>query len=312
MDKDNILVSVILPNYNHSKYLNERIQSILNQTYTNYEIIILDDCSTDDSRKIIDNYKSLPCVSNIIFNEINSGSPFKQWEKGFSYAKGELIWIAESDDCCEPNFLQENIDTLAKYGNECVISFCRSVKIDTDGNRLSEEGFDNNTYFNGRKFVKRYLSRYNYIPNASSAVFRKDVLRYVDPSYMEFRGCGDWVFWIEVCKNGKVTYINKPLNYFRQHVKSTTSQLFISGGTEQEVIRVYKHMVDRGYIGLKEIFHLKVTRLYSLRYGKKNGFFPKKIEDDYIQYWEGGNIFVKFSVWFIHVLQETGLHVINH
>lgn len=312
MDKEKILVSVILPNYNHSKFLNERIQSILNQTYTNYEIIILDDCSTDDSRKIIDNFKSLPCVSNIIFNEINSGSPFKQWEKGFSYAKGDLIWIAESDDSCAPNFLQENIDVLTKYGSECVVSFCKSVKIDIDGNHLSEEGFDKNIYLVGRRFINSYLSRYNYIQNASSAVFRKDALKHVDSAYMEYRGCGDWVFWIEVCKNGKVAYINKPLNYFRQHVMSTTSQLFLSGGTEKEVISVYKHMVDRGYIGLKEQFHLKVTHLYSLRYGKKKGFFPKRMEDEYIQYWEGGNIFVNFSVWFIHLLQGMGLHVINH
>ena len=56
MDKRRLLVSVILPNYNHSKYLDERIQSILNQTYTNYELIILDDCSTDDSRKIIERF----------------------------------------------------------------------------------------------------------------------------------------------------------------------------------------------------------------------------------------------------------------
>lgn len=311
MDKGQPLVSVILPNYNHSRFLDERIHSILNQTYTNYELIILDDRSTDDSRMIIESYRSLPCVSNIVYNDTNSGSPFKQWEKGFSYAKGELIWIAESDDSCSPDFLQENVNVFSKYGKECVVCFCQSVKIDIDGNRLSEEGLNKDAYYDGLWFINRYLSRFNYISNASSAVFRKDILKNVDSAYMYYRGCGDWVFWIEVCRNGKVAYINKPLNFFRQHVMSTTSQLFKSRGTEQEVIRVYRHMVDKGYIGLKAIMHSKVTHVYSLRYGKQNGFFPKKFEDDYIRQWGGTNIIVRSTVWFIHILQEAGLHVIN-
>lgn len=310
MSKENPLVSVIIPNYNHSKFLDERIHSILNQTYSNYEIIILDDCSTDDSKKVIESYRSLPCVSNIIYNKINSGSPFKQWEKGVKYANGEFIWIAESDDCCSPNFLQEFTNTFAQYGNECVICFCQSVKIDIEGNRLSEEGLGKNFYFSGNKFIKKYLSKKNYISNASGVVFRKDVLKYIDSSFTDYRGCGDWVFWIEVCKNGNVAYIEKPLNYFRQHSASTTSQLFKSRGTEKEDIRVYKHMEEKGYIGIKEILHSKITHIYSLRYGKRHGFFPIDIEKKYIQQW-GDNIILTCIVWFIHILQKIGFHVIN-
>ncbi len=69
-------VSVILPNYNHAKYLPQRIESILNQTYQNFELIILDDCSSDNSREVIERYKDNPRISKIIFNEKNSGSRF--------------------------------------------------------------------------------------------------------------------------------------------------------------------------------------------------------------------------------------------
>ena len=95
------LVSVIVPNYNHAPFLDERINSILNQSYDNYELIIMDDMSTDNSVDVINKYKDHEHVSQIIINEKNSGSPFKQWNKGFAKAKGELIWIAESDDACE-------------------------------------------------------------------------------------------------------------------------------------------------------------------------------------------------------------------
>ena len=86
----NPLVSVIIPNYNHARYLDERIQSVLNQTYQNFEVIILDDKSTDNSVEVINQYKDDLHVSCIIVNEENSGSTFKQWHKGFELAKGEI------------------------------------------------------------------------------------------------------------------------------------------------------------------------------------------------------------------------------
>ncbi|ENV48656.1 hypothetical protein P255_00165 [Acinetobacter brisouii CIP 110357] len=74
-----IKVSVIIPNYNHHKFLHARLDSILKQTYQNFEIIILDDCSTDESRDIIELYRNHPKVSHIIYNTKNSGSSFIQW-----------------------------------------------------------------------------------------------------------------------------------------------------------------------------------------------------------------------------------------
>src|SRR5476649_534842 len=99
------MVSVIVPNYNHARFLKERIDSVLNQTYRDFEVIILDDCSTDDSRSVIEEYRSNPKISNIILNEKNSGGTFNQWDKGIATAQGEYIWIAESDDYADVDFL---------------------------------------------------------------------------------------------------------------------------------------------------------------------------------------------------------------
>ena len=100
------LVSVIIPSYNHEKFLKERIDSVLNQTFQDFELIILDDLSPDNSREIIESYRAHPKVSQIIYNEKNSGSTFFQWNKAvLSLAKGEFIWIAESDDVADPKFL---------------------------------------------------------------------------------------------------------------------------------------------------------------------------------------------------------------
>ena len=106
-DKRSLKVSIIVPNYNHAEYLEERLNSIYSQTYTNYEVILLDDCSTDASRDILLRYqKMFPEKTRIIFNDVNSGRPFWQWLKGIEAAKGDLIWIAESDDYCDADFLE--------------------------------------------------------------------------------------------------------------------------------------------------------------------------------------------------------------
>ena len=131
-------VSVILPNYNHANYLCERIDSILNQSFTDFELILLDDCSTDNSRDILSSYQTSPKISHVVFNEKNSGSTFIQWDKGLKLAKGEYIWIAESDDMADPDFLKHTIEQL-DHTPLANIAFTGSYKIDKQGNILKED-----------------------------------------------------------------------------------------------------------------------------------------------------------------------------
>ena len=107
--------SVIIPNYNHALFLPQRIESVLNQTFTDFEIILLDDHSSDNSREIIGEYRSNKKISHILFNEQNSNSLLLQWKKGIELAKGEWIWIAESDDLADPGFLEECINSIHNH-----------------------------------------------------------------------------------------------------------------------------------------------------------------------------------------------------
>jgi glycosyltransferase involved in cell wall biosynthesis len=100
-------VSVIIPNYNHADYLPARIDSVLQQTHQNLEVILMDDCSSDNSREIITRYAAQDARIRVVLNEQNSGSTFKQWNKGIALARGEYIWIAESDDVADSTFLEK-------------------------------------------------------------------------------------------------------------------------------------------------------------------------------------------------------------
>ena len=90
-------VSIIVPNFNHAAFLKRRLDSIFQQTMQDFELIFLDDASTDSSLAVFEDYAHDSRVTRHV-NQDNSGNPFVQWNRGLEMAAGEYIWIAESDD----------------------------------------------------------------------------------------------------------------------------------------------------------------------------------------------------------------------
>ena len=127
-------VSVIVPNYNHAPYLRQRLDSIINQTFRDFEVIVLDDASTDDSREIIQTYAGYP-MFRFLFNETRNGSAFKQWQKGLESARGEYVWFAESDDCASPYFLSKLLPIL-ENDKSLGLVYCQSYLADPSSQSL--------------------------------------------------------------------------------------------------------------------------------------------------------------------------------
>src|ERR1700735_1956185 len=123
-------VSVIVPNYNHARFLQKRIESVLRQTFQDFDLILLDDSSTDDSRSILSSYARDPRVT-IEFNEANSGSTFRQWNKGVRLARGKYVWIAESDDYADERFL-ERLTAVLEGDAKIAFAYCRSWSVSAD------------------------------------------------------------------------------------------------------------------------------------------------------------------------------------
>lgn len=241
-------VSVIIPNYRHAPYLRERIDSVLNQTYRDFEVIILDDCSPDDSRTVIDGYRGRPEVAHIIYNEANSGSTFRQWRKGFELAQGEFIWIAESDDYADPRFLERCMEAFERHP-DCVLAYAESRLVDADGKPLPRElkqavHTDRSCdVWEGEAFVRRNMLIHNVVYNASMAVFRKSAIPD-DERYTRFRMNGDWLFWCEVALQGKVVHINERLNCFRQHLQKVTVATARDGSALVEIAELYRVLFE--------------------------------------------------------------------
>jgi glycosyltransferase involved in cell wall biosynthesis len=226
-------VSVIVPNYRHAKFLPKRIQSILDQTFQDFELIILDDCSPDNSRDVINSFKGHEKVSAVVFNDKNTGSTFRQWEKGLSLSKGEYIWIAESDDFAHPDFLSRTagiLDSQKKVGvvntNSFVVDDQNNIIETTDiyYNDLHQGRWNADFYSEGRTEVKYYLSQRCTIPNASAVLFRKNVLEKTELDSLNMTLAGDWMIYIKALLLSDLYYIHEPLNYFRAHTQTVRSR----------------------------------------------------------------------------------------
>lgn len=280
--KDHPFVSVIVPNYNHSSYLDQRIQSILAQDYTNYEILILDDFSSDDSLDVIDKYCKNPHFSQLIKNERNSGSVFKQWQKGISLAKGELIWIAESDDYCEQSLLSI---LVSKFVMDAGLSFAysTSVWVDDNGDKLFSKPIQEDRVYPGQLFLNHYLLFDNSICNASSALCKAEFAKKCI-LYTKYVSSGDYMFWVEMAVQGSVCVVNKNLNYFRRHPRCLTGTKMSSGLTFYEDFEIWSYL--KGLIPFSR-FRKKMSMLYKQNILLGCQFDNTRIKNDVITLWGG-------------------------
>jgi len=286
------LISIIVPNYNHEKFLKQRLESIFDQTYENFEVILLDDCSTDNSRTILLEYTTNPKVSHCVFNEVNSGSPFKQWQKGIVLAKGEYIWIAESDDYCELDFIDSIMESMVK-DSSIGLGYCQTSDVDIKGLVVGKrinytQVFQPNIWkedfvIDGYQFVLSYLSFFNVIPNASAVIFRKDWIDTVvfSKSLLNMKMCGDWFFWIKCAMKSKVSFKSKTLNYFRNHDSVSRVHNSVSKKKqrllEEKEVRSFLQSIKIDNDKPESLLYQKWFELHSFKAVLKKSFYEIKL-----------------------------------
>ena len=237
-------VSVIVPNYNHAPFLEQRIGSILGQTFQDFELILIDDGSTDGSRSIMERYRNNPHVSHIVFGESNSGSAFLQWNKGITLAKGEWIWIAESDDYADDTFLKRLMTEVDRV-SDCSLAYTATWWVDLRSSKLWDTPHSNHVnVYDGFHFIHKKLAVNNSIANVSECIFRRDrFLPAESHRYEHMRLCGDWFFYILLAQQGSVVEIDEPLSYYRQHNTNISSEAEHRGLTFLEGTEALDYMI---------------------------------------------------------------------
>lgn len=229
-------ISVVIPNYNYATYLYRRLYSILSQKVKINEIILLDDCSKDNSVEIIHQLAGL--INSIIpvkevINEKNSGCVYKQWHKGFQNATSKYVWIAEADDYSDERFLEVVMRPFAK-SEDVRLSYTDTSFMLVNGNPtlrsmnilidLMKTGHWNKDYINdGINEIENYSFLNCTIANASSVVFRNDNYEKDFKESSQYKQVGDWLFYVNVMKKGKIAYTHQSLNYCCIHSGSSTA-----------------------------------------------------------------------------------------
>ena len=252
-------VSVIVPNFNYLRYLAERLSSIAVQTYPIYELIVLDDASTDGSREWLaeEAARRFP-EARIVCNERNSGSAFAQWRKGAQLAKGDILWIAEADDLCEPDFLRAAVASFDD--SQTVLSYCQSKQMLGDGSIASEDYLAYTDDISTDKWrrdhsteavaeIPRFFAVKNPVPNVSGVLFRRQRLLAVMDDWFEqilqLRTAGDWLTYI-LCleRGGRIAFHAEALNLHRRH----DDGIILSSGKADalgEILAVQRFVAER-------------------------------------------------------------------
>lgn len=271
-------VSVIVPNYNYADFIIERIDSILLQTYPIYELIILDDASTDDSVEVIEDKiaeikKEYPDI-RVTFapNKKNSGGcVFSQWQKGLGLAHGDYIWIAEADDSCNAKFLETAMKKFAERPST-ILYYCDSYRINqnneikshtcTDWMDMWKSGrYSEDFYNDGKDEIINYLSGTNPIMNVSSVVWKNDKhLPEIFEEAKEYKVAGDWYIYSRILEYGDIAYSAKPLNYYRKHDKGSASTVVKLNVEYGEVVSVQERVSKKYKLNKEQLEWQKVRR----------------------------------------------------
>jgi len=277
------LVSVVVPSYNYADYLDERIEGILNQTYSNIELIIIDDCSPDHSVEVLQKYAKHPKI-RLVLRDKNEG-----WisanNEGAKMATGEFILFAQCDDTCDLTLIERLVDSL-QHNPSAGISFCKSVLVDKRGNVLSEDYDDRESSFQSacredvllsKQQMSLFLFNACVIPNLSAVLIRKACFDTVGYFSSDYQVCSDWDWYFRICQEYDVAYVSQALNRFMQH--DTT----IRSSTKDKVL-------------FEEYFRLLLSNL-------------TKVNLTFLQRW-----LIRYRVmelWSVHIISSTLAGVAN-
>ena len=238
------LVSICIPTYNSGKYVKRTLDSVLGQSYSNLEVIIVDDCSKDDTKEVIAQYKD-PRIK--FYENDNNLGLTGNWNKSLEMATGDFIKLLCADDIIYPSCIEEEVEAFTKYpqismviGNTHIVN--TDDKITHNQRKLSREGL-----YNGLSLAKRALVTKNFYGAPCSGLFRKSTINKIGGYDEDLPTIPDYDMWIRLCYEGDVYFIDKYLSAFRIHNVSNTNKII--SGRRKEFIDEHKLLFrkHRGY-----------------------------------------------------------------
>ncbi|MCH2228037.1 MAG: glycosyltransferase [Candidatus Caenarcaniphilales bacterium] len=207
---DNPLISVVIPSYNQAKYVADNINSILQQTYKNFEIIFIDDGSTDNTEEVLKPFIDKDSRLKY-FKQVNSERAVAR-SYGISKAEGKYVCLVDSDDTWLPNKLETQLNIMENNPN-IVLCYAAVNRINPENKPLAnasrqQKGASGLVYF--------HLLKRNFVPSVTPMI-RKSALDQVGTQVTDFIPYEDWDFWLRLSRFGEFFHIIEPLGNYRIH-----------------------------------------------------------------------------------------------
>ena len=236
------LVSVIMPTYNHAQFIGDAIESVINQTWQTWEMLIIDDGSTDNTKSVVQSYVSKDSRIKYFALGQNSGRAAVARNYGINNSKGKYVAFLDSDDMWKPTKIEKQIELLENddnifmvYSRYIVIKNGIFLRILPKRKKLRA----------GNVFVPLFLSN-NFI--GSSSVLLRNIVKennYLFDTDIGLRAIEDYALWLEIAKNKQIAYIDEPLVVYREHGSNTSIGIKSYLLRYLQVIKKYRHGVSK-------------------------------------------------------------------
>ena len=269
-------VSIVLPVYNGANHIADSINSIISQTYQNWELIVVNDCSSDNTLEICSELSKKDLRIKIISNEINLKLP-NTLNTGFEIATGDYYTWTSDDNMYKPNAIELLVNTLNK-NNDAVMVYADYTNIDADGNILSEEKLQEPPFIvTGNVCGACFL----YTAEVAKKVGKYDANLFL---------AEDYDYWMRIYRYGRMIHISNNLYLYRRHSDSLTETnkasiqeqtykaieknflpLYADAKKNHLHYRLFDHMLSRGQAHLEETKNLllSVDKGYARHQGRR-------------------------------------------
>lgn len=260
------LVSVIIPAYNHERFVGLAVESVLNQSWQNLELIVINDGSTDQTGEIVQGYDD----SRLTYIEQENQDAFNTINRGLHLARGDYVSILNSDDIYPPNRLECLLAALKKTKSACV--FTDVQPIDENGDEITDPDFGWHLWHKkNRDFYKQSGDLYtaflkgNFMVTTSNLFMRKDAVKQVgDFCSLRYLHDYDYIFRVMLNFPGQVIYLeDDKLLFYRIHGGNTLGEAAVIG-REQDKQVIRKYMLAKVPDSLRSIVSAGTDRLIEL------------------------------------------------
>ena len=296
-------VSVVIPTYNREKYLPDAINSVLNQTYKDFEIIIVDDGSRDNTKEVVESFmKKYPHIPIRYFYQENKG-PAAARNRGIKEAKGEYIAFLDSDDVWLPAKLEKEVQVLDK-DKHCGLVYTDAYEFDRRGIiKNSKLATNDRSKMSGMIFENLILGCFIF---TSTVMVRKWILEEVKGFNTEFVPAEDWELWLRIARVYKIVFVDEVLVGYRKEGSRISDNLKLSSLSRHKVIeRIFntRSITPKEYY-LKKLSHSAIFFEIGWIYLKKRRD-SESARKEFVKYIVNNPLDIKGYYFFIQTFFPT-------